>query len=454
MKSPKDMRIIQIDVTNACVHQCSNCTRFCGHHKKTFFMDYETFKKAVDSLEGFEGCIGVMGGEPTLHPEFKHLVKYIGEKHPSLHKLDSGYKPVKNFGRYIHDKNYILDEMLNKRNGPGLWSSVCDAYYRNFELIQDVFSFQNINDHDNKSMHLPLLVSREEMGIGDEEWIELRDKCWIQNTWSATITPKGAFFCEVAAALDMLFDGPGGWKIEPGWWKREPKDFGDQLKWCEICGGAIMNCGRLSSEEVDDVSPKLYEMLQQVDSPKLKRGKVVVMDMEKKGELQPMPDTINRYLTEHDERVSSNNRKINPRKIKPICVKGKKIGEVLGSELWNKENDWIICAEDKLADESLCQRFKDVILNPGVIYQYDGYYVFNVNASALKGNIPLVKEIVDYNELLALWDKNKIIELDDEFDLENQNPDIKQWFDYVDRLEQKDKEDLYKCLNKIKSDYE
>ena len=52
MKSPQDMRIIQIDITNACFHRCSNCTRFCGHHKKPFFMDFETFKRAVDSFEG------------------------------------------------------------------------------------------------------------------------------------------------------------------------------------------------------------------------------------------------------------------------------------------------------------------------------------------------------------------------------------------------------------------
>lgn len=51
MRSPKDMEIIQIDITNACQHMCSNCTRFCGHHKKTFFMSFEQFKEAVDSLQ-------------------------------------------------------------------------------------------------------------------------------------------------------------------------------------------------------------------------------------------------------------------------------------------------------------------------------------------------------------------------------------------------------------------
>jgi len=208
MRSPKDMRIIQIDITNACIHNCSNCTRFCGHHKKPFFMEWNTFKRAVDSLEGFGKTIGIMGGEPTLHPQFERFAKYIGDKYPSKFRLDSLKKPIKkeNFIKYIRDKNYFLDETLNKRKGPGLWTSLCDKYYQYFELIQNVFSYQCINDHSNSSVHQPLLISRKELGIPDDKWMELRDKCWIQNTWSATITPKGAFFCEVAGALDMLFD--------------------------------------------------------------------------------------------------------------------------------------------------------------------------------------------------------------------------------------------------------
>ena len=57
------------------------------------------------------------------------------------------------------------------------------------------------------------------------------------------------FFCEVAGALDMLFDGPGGWKVEPGWWKKEPKDFADQSHWCELCSGCLDVPKRISCEE-------------------------------------------------------------------------------------------------------------------------------------------------------------------------------------------------------------
>lgn len=453
MRSPKDMRIIQIDITNACVHQCSNCTRFCGHHKRPFFMDFETFKKAVDSFEGFEGCVGVMGGEPTLHPEFERFVEYIGKKYPSAHQIESAKRPIVNFGEYIHDKNYILDEMLNKRKGPGLWSSVCESYHRNFELIQDTFSFQNINDHDNKSLHMPMLVSRKEMGITDEEWPQIRDNCLVQNQWSATITPKGAFFCEVAAALDMLFDGPGGWPIEPGWWKREPKDFKDQLHWCEICGGAIMHSGRLSNEEMDDVSPRLYEMLKKVESPKLAKGRVMVMDMEKQGELQPMPDTINCYLQEHDERVSKHNRTIYPSKIEVLDMSEGTLGEKICSRIYVPGNDWLIYCESNDVPDGLQERLTNVVLNPGVIYRYDACYIFNVKASSLKGRFPEIQKVSNIEELLALWNAGKVVEIDDSFDA-HQNPDLEAWYSYVEQLDWDDKSELHKCLDKIKSDYE
>lgn len=57
MRLPQDMQIVLIDITNACTKRCSNCTRFCGNHKKPFFMDFETFIRAVDSMEGFPGHV-------------------------------------------------------------------------------------------------------------------------------------------------------------------------------------------------------------------------------------------------------------------------------------------------------------------------------------------------------------------------------------------------------------
>ncbi|XME04395.1 radical SAM protein [Lachnospiraceae bacterium C1.1] len=71
-------------MTNACNLRCSNCTRFCGNHKKPFLMDIETFRKAVDSLKDFDGVTGIIGGEPTLHPDFENFALYMQSVHTQL----------------------------------------------------------------------------------------------------------------------------------------------------------------------------------------------------------------------------------------------------------------------------------------------------------------------------------------------------------------------------------
>lgn len=326
MKSPQDMRIIQIDITNACIHTCSNCTRFCGHHKKPFFMDWETFRRAVNSLKGYKGTVGIMGGEPTLHPQFERFVRYI-EEHPYFPKGENLLvKPTKEFmkvlGRMEQRDTRTLEEHGVKKTlvyGWGLWSALSAKYKEHYELIQDTFNMQAVNDHKNIMYHSPILLTRREMGITDEEWRNIRDNCWAQDAWSATITPKGAFFCEIAGALDMLFDGPGGWPIEPGWWKRTPDQFGEQLNWCELCGIAINTFTRDANDEMDDMSPWYYEKLKKLGSPKVrKQGMANVLAIKEDGTIdeKSMRDVKEvRHSVYYDSwfsRFSSGNDWLNP----------------------------------------------------------------------------------------------------------------------------------------------
>ena len=274
MKSPADMKIIQIEITNACPKRCSNCTRFCGHHKEPFFMDFETFKKAIDSLKGFKGIVGIMGGEPTIHPEFEKFVKYFRDNWGYDDFSTASYLPQSSYVNHILANSYNV----NYSNQRGLWTSVTPRYYRHFELIQDTFGYQLVNDHTHPSMHSTLMVTRKELGVPDDEWIKMRDNCWIQNLWSASITPKGAFFCEIAAAMDATLGGKGGWAIEPGWWKRKPAEFGEQLDWCEMCSACLPMPKRDANEETDDVSPIWHQKLKEIESPKLKKGLVHEFD--------------------------------------------------------------------------------------------------------------------------------------------------------------------------------
>ncbi len=290
MRSPKYMKVIQIDITNSCILACSNCTRMCGHHEKTFMMDFETFKRAVDSLDGYQGTIGVIGGEPTLHPEFERFALYLQSKYPHLYGEDVDTNllhPTTDYMKTIQDLGlkYTINNKSEYGNNemvpsPGLFSAVGSTYLKHFEVIQDTFKRQGLNDHSNDMYHQPALVARKDLGISDEDWIPMRDNCWLQNNWSAGITPKGAFFCEIAGTLDMLFDGPGGWPLEKDWWKREPEEFGDQLNWCETCGFACETYTRNAKDKVDDISPSVYEKLKTRNSPKMRAGHINVMEIE------------------------------------------------------------------------------------------------------------------------------------------------------------------------------
>jgi hypothetical protein len=245
--------LAQIEITNACTHRCANCTRFVGHYRQNYFMDMETIERALDSLEGYRGDIGIMGGEPTLHPQFVEICELIQRKVPTykMGLWTAGYK----------------------------WDEYKPLICRTFK--RGVY----YNDHsDPFQKHQPVLVAIDEV-IKDKPLMwKLIDKCWIQEKWSPSINPKGAFFCEVAAALDVLFEGPGGYPIEKGWWNKTVEQFQDQVRrYCPMCSGALPMSRPSNQEAKDLVSPGNLQRLLDVKSPKAIKGRVEVYtgDIEK-----------------------------------------------------------------------------------------------------------------------------------------------------------------------------
>ena len=244
MKPIYEMSLIQVEVTNACINQCANCTRFVGHHPNPFFMDLDTVRKAIDSLEGYPGNIGLMGGEPTLHPRFREICKIYQEMIPDKRKRQlwtAGYK----------------------------WDEYKDIIYETFD--KDHISFNDHSTDDGK--HSPLLDAVGELVKGKDNQKKLIDSCWVQQRWSASITPYGCYFCEVAAALDILFKGKNGWPIEKGWWNKTPEQFQDQVNSICFKCGAVLPIGEESDHaSYDIVSKKNLKKLKELQSPKIKQG--------------------------------------------------------------------------------------------------------------------------------------------------------------------------------------
>lgn len=246
------MSLIHIDVTNNCRLMCANCTRFVGHHKSPYFMDLDTIAKAIESLKGYPGGIGLMGGEPTSHPDFVEICKLYQKMIPERRKRGfwtSGYK----------------------------WEEYKDIIYETFDEDMIVY-----NDHSlpSEGVHQPLLLAAEDILADRELMWRLIGSCWVQWRWSAAITPKGGFFCEVAAAFDTLFDGPGGYPLDEGWWNKTAEQFVDQVKrYCVMCSAAIPMRRPSSHEKCDIVSKSNAARLRKIGSPKFAKNKVKVMEI-------------------------------------------------------------------------------------------------------------------------------------------------------------------------------
>jgi len=220
-------------------------------------MEVEQFEQAVRSLDGYKGVVGIMGGEPTLHPRFLELVM-------------------------------LFDRLRPDRSKRGLWTSMTPQYYKYRSLIDRVFGVKNLNSHNQDNLkrygtdrvyHQPILVAAGDLMRTKEEAFKLIQNCWVQTRWSSSITPKGAFFCEVAAAMDMVFDGPGGKPIVPGWWDHDIGWFQDQIDmWCMRCGAAIPLPSRRDIEQVDDISISNLKELERLGSPAVREGRYVLFE--------------------------------------------------------------------------------------------------------------------------------------------------------------------------------
>lgn len=244
MKAVKDKNRIQIEITNACIFSCTNCYKFVPHFVRPHFMELETVKKAIDSLEGYQGQFGITGGEPTLHPNFVDICRYLRKKVPPDQ-------------RYLQTTGYKWREYKT--------------------VIKKTFAERvRCNDHkDLTQKHQPMLVAIKDVVTDDSLRKELVGKCWVREKWSAVINAKGCFSCEIAGAFDALYNGPGGHPIEKGWWAKGDEHFNDQFeRYCWQCGAALpYPCVTIQNRN-DQVSISHYSELEKRQSPKFKNNHV------------------------------------------------------------------------------------------------------------------------------------------------------------------------------------
>lgn len=390
MRSPADADIMVVDITNRCMLACSNCTRAIAHQTHTREMTPEYFREVLQCLKGWYQpgrVVGLIGGEPTLHSQFEELCLVFQEEWNPGQDCTHGRGPIGDFNQFA------IQRLHDRSNGRGLWTSFGPRFRNHAEVVYDTFSHWNPNDHSQGGVHQTGLVDAREMcqhlGIPWEDFPQYRDNCWVQNTWSAGITPKGNYFCEHAGTIDLLLTGGKlAWKNEPDWWKRTPDQFGEQLSLCEHCALCLPGPSRKDSLDTDVLGDEWTQKLQELGSPAVKRGNFVALSDLKAFDKRTIT-TKDNYVGESGIRVAADNKHVRPKKLSMVVVA---VGQGSVDQLQQtfEKNRHHFDEIVVVSDPDYPFRFgnglqhKDVFLKPHMEDAFNKGYYLNAGLGALK----------------------------------------------------------------------
>lgn len=281
LRSPYDMKIICIDITNKCDLACSNCTRLLENQEAFWEMTPENFRLALRSLEGYPGIIAVIGGNPVMHRNFKEICDIFVEEVPD--KMQRGLWTNNIFKHCDLAKNVFGVFNLNPHG--------VERGIKSLEPLKDLGWY-----HEEHSFHSPLLTAVKDLFDEEEMWARI-GKCDINHEWSASIVQNNgrirAYFCEVAASFDLARETDHGIEPTPGWWRRNVSEFDDQVKhFCPGCGIPAKLKGHMDFENTDTYSKSNADLAEK----SLKKGRKIV-------ELDDLYATTNHKVTQYSQRL-------------------------------------------------------------------------------------------------------------------------------------------------------
>lgn len=238
MKPTYDMWTGHIEITNKCGRQCLYCSRYNKHLRSDQVKDMslEQIERALLTYRGFKGYIGIMGGEPLYHKDFLEVCSLI---------------------RSIYPKNKMA-----------LWTSGHPTKWEEYkEDINRTFQFVAYNEHSdeqkNFQLHQPLTISIDEVIEDESVKSQLIDGCWVQRTWCCSVNYYGAYFCEIAAAIDYLMnDGANALSVVDNWWFMTPDDPKFKQQRDILCGKCGM-CIPMERESIRNTKEKVTPLLLQ-----------------------------------------------------------------------------------------------------------------------------------------------------------------------------------------------
>lgn len=271
--------VIQIHITRACDKSCFGCTQGSNLAGRITFIKMDNFEKAVLSLKGYYGVVGIFGGNPALHPQFGTICEIL-KKHI----------PYEQRGLWCNNplgKGPLMRETFN----PKVSNLNVHMDHKAYNSFKDDWSECGPVGLMQDSRHSPPFVAMKDVEPDESKRWEMISDCDINQYWSAMMAEfRGelrAWFCEIAGAQSILhqdnpnypdtgldptvgyehFTAPGD-RIETTvgkWWQLPMDSFAHQVrKHCHECGIPLRGYGELAqsttgSEQVSETHKDIYK---------------------------------------------------------------------------------------------------------------------------------------------------------------------------------------------------
>lgn len=212
---------IEIDITYACNLKCFNCNRSCGLAPSDDSLSLEQIQKFLreSTAKGIQWkSIRILGGEPTLHPEFLEIIdELIAFK--DLQCPTVTIEIVTNgFGKQVND---VLKKLSSK-------------------VVVDNTAKKSI-----AQKFIPFNLAPKDYVM--HRFADYSGGCWVPQDCGMGLSPYGYYPCAVAAAIDRVLGFDLGRKSLP--------ELGDHMRdqmdaFCRYCGFFIFSKYKLTDKNL------------------------------------------------------------------------------------------------------------------------------------------------------------------------------------------------------------